>query len=358
MSDIMKKILFILLVAGSVVCLSVQNGFAAHTLNEGLENLSTQIAAEMSHQQTHTVAVVEFSDLDGRITELGRFLSEELITRLFMTRTFTVIERQLLNKIIQEHKLNMVGLIDQSTAKKLGKILGVDAICTGTITDLVTTVKVNARLISTETGSVFAVAASEIKKDKVIEKLMGKISYVMRSKGPASGGKSVLPGKVVFMEDFSGYEEGDPTDWGRNVYVKTLKDGRKYLVSSIPGRHTVGQNVMFPKDFYFQFDYQDWAERSTISLVDTKGMKYSIKWSSNGNHFTLPGGARNRSRINKGKTVRLNVKNNVIKIYVDGKFAVSGVVKGYDRFARFEVDVSQTSGGWHIYLTNFRIGEL
>ncbi len=83
-----------------------------------------------------------------------------------------MIERQLLNRIITEQKLSLTGVIDPSSARQLGKILGVDAIVSGTITDLSKKLRINARLISTETGEIFAVAATEIQKDDEVVGLM------------------------------------------------------------------------------------------------------------------------------------------------------------------------------------------
>ena len=96
--------------------------------------------------------MVEFSDLSGGVTDLGRLLSEELITDLFSTRKYKVIERQLLNKIVAEHELEVQGIVEPKSAKALQEILGVDAIVSGTIADLGDSVRVNTRLISTETA--------------------------------------------------------------------------------------------------------------------------------------------------------------------------------------------------------------
>ncbi|MBN1408799.1 MAG: hypothetical protein JW956_13465 [Calditrichaceae bacterium] len=142
------------------------------TLDSQLEDLTDQIVLTLSQQQKSKIAVIEFSNLDGKITEFGRFIAEELITRLYMTNQFDVIERQMLNKVMNEHSLNLSGMIDESSAKELGRILGVDAICTGSITDLGESVKINARLISTETGKLFSVASVNIIKDDVVRKLM------------------------------------------------------------------------------------------------------------------------------------------------------------------------------------------
>jgi TolB-like protein len=146
--------------------------FSQGGLDQRIVELSQQIATEMTEYQKTTIAVVEFSDLQGNVTDFGRFLAEELITRLYQTKKFKVIERQLLNKIINEQKLTLTGLVDPSSAKQLGKLLGVDAIASGTITDLAQSLRVNARLISTETGELFSVASTEIFKDESVMKLM------------------------------------------------------------------------------------------------------------------------------------------------------------------------------------------
>src|SRR6266446_5906801 len=95
-------------------------------LDDRLAELSQQITSKIEAGQKKTIAVVEFTDLQGNVTDLGRFLSEELVTRLYETQKFKVIERQLLAKIITEQKLSLTGIVDPASAKRLGKLLGVD----------------------------------------------------------------------------------------------------------------------------------------------------------------------------------------------------------------------------------------
>src|SRR6267378_2491546 len=73
----------------------------AGDLTQQIEALSVQIETGMRTDQKRTIAVVEFADLEGHVTNFGRFLGEELITRLYLKK-FKVIERELLNKIIAE----------------------------------------------------------------------------------------------------------------------------------------------------------------------------------------------------------------------------------------------------------------
>jgi TolB-like protein len=147
--------------------------FAQSSLREDLDDLNRQIATKVTAKNKATIAVVEFADLEGNVTNFGRFLAEELITRLHETEKFKVIERQLLNQVIKEQKLTLSGIVDPNSAKQLGRVLGVDAIVSGSISDLGKTVRVNARLISTETGEIFAVAAREFVKDQTLIDLMG-----------------------------------------------------------------------------------------------------------------------------------------------------------------------------------------
>ena len=157
---------------------------AAKNLGEGIEDLSRQIIGEMSGQQKSTLAVIEFSDLDGRTNTMGKLLSEELITNLYKTQKFQVIERNLLKKLLKEIKMDMSGMVDGSSAKELGKLAGADAICSGTITDLGETIRVNARLISVETGNIFGAASTQIIQDNTVKRLMGSAGPPA-SAGPA-----------------------------------------------------------------------------------------------------------------------------------------------------------------------------
>src|SRR5262245_59082412 len=143
-------------------------------LDRQMADLSQQISREFGSSTRKTIAVVEFTDLKREITDLESFLCEELISGLYQTRKFKVIDRQLLNKVIAEQKLSLTGPIDPASAKRLGKLLGVDAIVSGTVADLEDKLRINARLISAETGEVFAAASTTITKDSSVTALIGK----------------------------------------------------------------------------------------------------------------------------------------------------------------------------------------
>jgi TolB-like protein len=148
----------------------------AADLEAGVRELAQQLSLSMSNASVHKVAIIDFSDLNGQTSALGQFLAEELTTQLFLVSPgrFEVVERRQLARVLDEQKLTMTGLIDASTLASVGKILGIEALVTGSITDLGNEVKINARLIGVETARVFAVSATRIPNVGTVKELISK----------------------------------------------------------------------------------------------------------------------------------------------------------------------------------------
>lgn len=118
------------------------------------------------------IAVVEFENKTayGK-NRLGQAASDVLITELVKSGRFIVVDRDKLNKVLEEQKLQSSGMIDPMTAVKVGKIMGVQAIVVGAVTNFgvrkegsdyliartkrqVAEVDVDIRVIDTETGEI------------------------------------------------------------------------------------------------------------------------------------------------------------------------------------------------------------
>jgi TolB-like protein len=332
-----------------------------------------------------TIAVVEFSDLAGGVTEFGRLLSEELITKLFATGRYKVVERLLLNKAIAEHNLQLQGLIDPKSAKELGKILGVDAIVSGTIADQGDSLRVNARLISTETAEVLSVAAVTIIKDDAVTKLLkqqGRQDTVAGTEQTSAPPTERQPVQLPFHEDFSGYEDGKETAWGPGGKVRIGADGRRWLMASESGQKTVGRDVRLPDNAYLEIDYdarklesREGTEKvlSCISLVDETGAKYRIDLAIevHSNDFakvaiTLPGGAGFSESYVHGKA---NTNTLIMKKMGDSISLrlkdiepfwmrdLTGNLSDFKKFVRVELELYKGANSL-IAFTNVNIGSL
>jgi TolB-like protein len=158
----------------TVLTFSLSWSAAAQQLQQqGTKALAAEIVSKARQQQKRRIAVVPFRELEGKGTLLSAFLAEELTTHLFEAESVEIVERTLLDRAMTELRLNATGAIDPDSAKRIGKMIGADALVVGTIADLTSTVAVNCRLIDTEKGTVFAAAQTRIVKDDDIKRLMG-----------------------------------------------------------------------------------------------------------------------------------------------------------------------------------------
>lgn len=121
--------------------------------------------SDISISTAPKIAIIPFSYVDKRRSEAGVVISERLTTRIVKLKKSKVIERQLLEGVMQELHLETTGIVDAETTKKLGRVLGVDVIITGTLMDVgADKVEVNARTINTETAELLSTSSAEIKK--------------------------------------------------------------------------------------------------------------------------------------------------------------------------------------------------
>jgi len=84
------------------------------------------------------VAVMPFSygavSAEVGTADVGKGITTLVITKLVNDGTYSVVDREMLDSILKEQNLSVSDRADPSTACKIGKILSVDAIVVGTVT--------------------------------------------------------------------------------------------------------------------------------------------------------------------------------------------------------------------------------
>jgi curli biogenesis system outer membrane secretion channel CsgG len=94
-------------------------------------------------QQKKRVAIMNFdyatvqsdvSSIFGTNQDIGKGIADLLVDKLVGDGTYSVIERKALDKILAEQNFSNSDRADASSAAKIGKVLGVDAIIIGSIT--------------------------------------------------------------------------------------------------------------------------------------------------------------------------------------------------------------------------------
>lgn len=103
-----------------------------------LSGLSFGTAPQAQASLKRRVAILPFEY--GAVTsqvgtvDVGKGITTLLITNLVNDGTYSVVDRQMLDSILKEQNLSVSDRADPATACKIGKILSVDAIIVGTVT--------------------------------------------------------------------------------------------------------------------------------------------------------------------------------------------------------------------------------
>jgi TolB-like protein len=143
-------------------------------VTQGLDQLAKQIVAKSKTANKTTIAVLPFPNADGSCSMLSNFIADELIQSLFNVpgSGLEIVERTQLDTLIEELKLGASGLLNPETTKRLGNLSGVGSLTVGTITVIGDTVRINARLIATDTGKAISAAAVDVPKVEAVSELL------------------------------------------------------------------------------------------------------------------------------------------------------------------------------------------
>jgi TolB-like protein len=144
-------------------------------MDSQLAGLTENLAGQVTSHAKKKVAVLDFTDLQGASSELGRYIAEQLTVNLVMTnRAFSVLDRANLKSILDEHKLTAKGLVDPENAKKLGMFAGVDALILGNIVPLDQNIQVTAKVITTDTAEIVGGARAKFRSDQTVQQLLSR----------------------------------------------------------------------------------------------------------------------------------------------------------------------------------------
>lgn len=172
--------------------------------------LAEKISDGHKHLSNKKVAVLPLAYTDNHLSNDGVVISEKLLTRIINRGELEVIERGLLEKVMAELKLQHSGALDPNSIKGLGKILGVEAVVTGTLTRQKDgRIEINARLIKTESAAVLSAAAEMINLDWETAASPGEIHKPPAIREPRPTRGEIPPNPVQPFTGLIGY-------WGFN----------------------------------------------------------------------------------------------------------------------------------------------
>lgn len=147
---------------------------------------------------------------------LGTSASDILITELVKSGKFVVIERDKLEKLLQEQNMGTSGALDPATAAKAGKILGLNAIVTGAISQFGAK-KEGADYLLVQSKRRVVEATVDI---RVVDAETGEILYADSGKGESKK----KTGQVLGLGTRSSYDETMEGEALRAAIVKFTKN--------------------------------------------------------------------------------------------------------------------------------------
>jgi curli biogenesis system outer membrane secretion channel CsgG len=130
----MHKSIFLYLIL-TIACIEIT---FAQDFDKTISSTADTLSKKIISSKRNTVAITDFINLDGSITQLGTFLSEEIsseLSNLTNNQTaFRILERSKLDQIVKEK--NLIQSTDGSkVATELGKLDVADVLIFATITD-------------------------------------------------------------------------------------------------------------------------------------------------------------------------------------------------------------------------------
>lgn len=184
------------------------------------------------------VAVLDFQQ-QGSFSnqDVGKIVAEWFTTSLVEAGRFEVIERRLMQQILQEQKMGSSGLLDPASASRLGKLLGVKTVVTGTVQNYERTYELNVRLINVETGAIITADRVRAGSTTSLNDLVAKISARIIRHFPLDGYVVKRDADRVMIDlgrqagvrpgmQFSVYVEGEP--------VRHPKTGEVLSIERVP----------------------------------------------------------------------------------------------------------------------------
>jgi TolB-like protein len=167
-----RAIAFVLVILGPAL-LAWRPALAdsASSYDDAIKQVSSQLADAIASSGKKTVAVADFTDLDGNVTELGRFLAGDLSDSLAaQAKGFLVIDR--------------------AQSKGAPSPSSVDALVTGSLTTFADHVRLSTKLLDATNSAILGAASVDIPRTKDIDDLLAGSRSTASTKSGNSGSAS------------------------------------------------------------------------------------------------------------------------------------------------------------------------
>lgn len=129
-------------------------------------HLVDQLNGKLEEYGIRRVAVIDFVDIEGKVSELGKFLAAKIMVQIPKESQFIVVQKGHVDMVLRDLQVSPMESYNLETTKEIGNRLGVDGLLLGKIVDLGTNIDVNVKLIDVNTGDLIATASESLARTK------------------------------------------------------------------------------------------------------------------------------------------------------------------------------------------------
>lgn len=146
------------------------------------------LGAQQRGQDTRPgIAVLPFSNGGSygqgkeEFEALERGIAGMMISELAQNPAARVVERQEIQRILDEQNLGAQGRVDPQTAAKVGKLVGARYTVMGTFIDFYGDFRVDVRLVNNETGEIIKTESERMQRDHMFDIIRNVAARLMKN---------------------------------------------------------------------------------------------------------------------------------------------------------------------------------
>jgi TolB-like protein len=125
---------------------------AAAEYEDSLRHLAEGVTTEAVKAKKERLALVDFTDPGDDVTPLGKFLADELATRILLQGELQVVDQNLLRSTLKKLRITRVETSQAQTVTRAAKAVRADAFATGSYRETFDGVQVTVRVINPKTA--------------------------------------------------------------------------------------------------------------------------------------------------------------------------------------------------------------
>lgn len=134
--------------------------------------------------EIYPAAIFDFVEKGRGLAGMGDKISSVIFANLVVEPNITLVDRDEMDKILDEATLNLSGMVNTQQANQIGQLTGAKIIVTGTIFEIEDTLMIVTKIIGTETSRVLGASVKGKINDSIVtlaEELSKKIAGTITS---------------------------------------------------------------------------------------------------------------------------------------------------------------------------------